>query len=435
MSIQTKAGAGLIGLCALYTVSAVAEISVSTRIDDTTGGDWRATYGSCYSVVPWAPRAVHNPEFEVGPDFEGDQPQQYVIPIEPPQDAFCISGAATDKFDFRIFTAGAPEPNPGHAFVWGFHDPNSGEQFAVLPGTPQWNACRGIFYPATYDSDMFDFDPLSGEIKLETGGSATVAFYFLSEADVCRSQDYRLFIDGNKVAEGNIKDLSVGKYLVFDIDGLPEGGSLIRLDTEQIADGNSLAFCQNQGSTFGLNSHLAGIFVDGTEACAPPGGITRTLGYWKTHPDVIDGSFDGDGGFESLLPLNFCGEEIAVACDAVKFLSQGGGGINNFKRQGMAALLNCEAFGCSSEISTLIADGSAACGAGTSFDFGGAGSTLDEFNNSGDDLALPFDSPSAQPHACSSLSPKQLKKLQKLESLDSLSKKQAKKLEKLLSKM
>ena len=276
MNNKTTAGIGLFGLCMLWASTAAADIAVSKYIDDWTHGDWRGFYGSCYSVVPWAPPAVHNPEYPVGPDFQGDSPQQYIIPITDNPSAACISGAATDQFDFRIFANGTPavtDPYPaaaGHAYVWGFNEPNSGDKFEVNAGTPQWNACRSIFYPATFDNDLFDYDPLSAEIKLKTGGDATVAFYFLSETDQCRAQDYTLLIDGVKVAEGNIKDLSVGKYLVFDITGLPEGGSTIRLDTTDITGDNVLANCANQSSTFGPNSHLSGIFIDGTEACAEP---------------------------------------------------------------------------------------------------------------------------------------------------------------------
>jgi len=268
MNKQGKTGIGLFGLCALFAAAAMADISVSTRIDDTTGGDWRGKYGSCYSVVPWAPRAVF-PEYQIGPEFQGENPGQYTIPITGNPDAFCVAGAATDAFDFRLFTASSPEPNPGHAFVWGFHDPGSGGGNEVLSGTPQWNACRSIFYPATFDSDLFDYDPMSTEIKLKKGGSATVAFYFLSEDDQCRAQDYTLKINGNIEAQGNVKDLTVGKYVVFDIDGL-EDDSIIRLDTVDIAGGNSLANCANQLSSLGPNSHLSGIFIDGTEACAVP---------------------------------------------------------------------------------------------------------------------------------------------------------------------
>jgi hypothetical protein len=128
--------------------------------------------------------------------------------------------------------------------------------------------------------------------------------------------------------------------------------------------------------------------------------ITRTLGYFKTHANVIDGSFDGPGGFPSLLPQEFCGEAIVEACDAVEYLKTGGGGIDCFKRQGMAALLNCQAFGCPADTLDLIEAASEACGAGAEFDFGDACYALDDYNESGDDLDLPFQSPKADPKAC-----------------------------------
>jgi hypothetical protein len=128
--------------------------------------------------------------------------------------------------------------------------------------------------------------------------------------------------------------------------------------------------------------------------------ITRTLGYWKNHPTVIDGTFDGPGGFPSLLPLEFCGEAIEEPCDAVAFLRTGGGGIKCVKRQGMAALLNCQAFGCPGDILDLIMAASEACANGGMFDFNYACDALDEYNESGDDLDLPFKSPRALPKYC-----------------------------------
>jgi hypothetical protein len=129
--------------------------------------------------------------------------------------------------------------------------------------------------------------------------------------------------------------------------------------------------------------------------------VTRTLGFWKNHPTVIDGSFDGPGGVPSLLPLQFCGQTITMPCAAVAFLSQRGGALNAFQRQGMAALLNCSEFGCPPNILQVIQAGSSACATGSAtFDFGAAASTLDSFNGSGDNLNLPFQPPSAQPKFC-----------------------------------
>jgi hypothetical protein len=280
MSILGKANIGLVGLCTLYAVTAVADISVVTRpIDETTGGNWEGTYGSCYSVVPWAPRTVF-PEYPIGPDFQSKYVAQYQItedrsvappvPFEPPKDAQCISGPGKAYFDFRIFTAGDPELNPdGNAFVWGFQEPGV-NKWSVAAGTQQWNACLNDFYPAGWDSDDVDFEPLSAEIKLTTGGNATVAFYLLSAETTCRSQDYTLFINDSPVANGNVKNLSIGKYLVFDIEGLPEEGSTIRLETKEITGGNDSTYCGIVQSELAENSFVNGIFVDGTDACAPP---------------------------------------------------------------------------------------------------------------------------------------------------------------------
>lgn len=120
---------------------------------------------------------------------------------------------------------------------------------------------------------------------------------------------------------------------------------------------------------------------------------TRTLGYWKNHPDAT----------KMFLPFAdpFCGEQIDEHCDAYAFLSLGGGGLNNFKRQAMAALFNCAAWGCSDDVADLIQAGSDACAANDpSFDYGNAGEVLDIFNNSGDDLPLGFDGGRAKPKYC-----------------------------------
>ena len=119
---------------------------------------------------------------------------------------------------------------------------------------------------------------------------------------------------------------------------------------------------------------------------------TRTLGYWKNHPDAT----------KMFLPLGeFCGEQIDEHCDAYDFLSLGGGGLNNFKRQAVAALFNCAAWGCTDAVADLIQAGSDACAANDpSFDYGNAGEVLDIFNNSGDDLPLGFNGGRAKPKYC-----------------------------------
>jgi hypothetical protein len=130
-------------------------------------------------------------------------------------------------------------------------------------------------------------------------------------------------------------------------------------------------------------------------------GITRTPGFWRNRPRVIDGSIDGGGGVPSLLPFTFCGQVVDQACEAVALMRRRGGGVNAFSRHAVAAILNCRAFGnCPATVMQLVNDGSAACAAGASFGFGAAADVLAAFNQSGDDLALPFNPGKAQPKYC-----------------------------------
>ncbi|RLD02181.1 MAG: hypothetical protein DRI65_15105 [Chloroflexota bacterium] len=276
MNIQTKLGASAFALCTLFASSAMATDAVvtETRIDTDTKGSWMGVYGNCYNVLPQGSGRQCYPEIEIGPDFVSTAPaEQYDNDRCEPEfaDALCISGEATDKFDVRIFSTAPPTPGDpdslnNHAFVWGFQEAD------VEAGTSQQNACQGqpghspdANYASTFDSDLFAFDPLSGEIKVLMGGDATIAYYFLSESTICRSQDYELFIEGDSVASGSIEDISHGKYVVFDIVGIPDG-ALVRLDTR---DSETAAMCAPAtGEAF--NSHMSGIFVDGTRACAIP---------------------------------------------------------------------------------------------------------------------------------------------------------------------
>jgi hypothetical protein len=246
--------------------------------------------------------------------------------------------------------------------------------------------------------------PLVSELKLNFTGSITLAYYFINgEAGLppsgipeCRTEDFKISINGLEKT-GTIGNFQFGKYVIFEVGGL-EGETLIRFEVAFSMEDQCAALgTPDEDFIPGVNNVLSGIFISN---CEEGPFITRTLGYWKNHPTVIDGSFDGPDDFPSLLPLNFCGEDIPEPCDAVKFLRSRGGGIKCFKRQGMAALLNCQAFGCPDGIYDLIMAGSEACAAGDGFDFKAACSDLDDYNESGDDFELPFKSPPAQPKLC-----------------------------------
>jgi hypothetical protein len=287
----------LLGLCALFAVSAQADpVVTQTTIDSTTKGLWVGTYGSCYNVLPQGSPRTCFPEIEIGPDFISGAPEQYDnIKGEPPcagdiefEEAVCITGQATDNFDFRAFTDSAPG---NVAYVWGFNEPGSGGPHEVAAGTSQENACMGqdghspdAVYASTFDSDQYSFDPLSTEITMTQGGDATLAFYFLSEADVCRSQAYNLKINGSDVpgGAGTVDDISQGLYVVMDVTGIPDGAT-VRLDVT--------AATPNCGSNTGeaFNSHLSGIFVDGTQACADDPLGCRFTGGLNDKFDTGDG--------------------------------------------------------------------------------------------------------------------------------------------------
>jgi hypothetical protein len=123
----------------------------------------------------------------------------------------------------------------------------------------------------------------------------------------------------------------------------------------------------------------------------PQGGPTRTPGFWKTHPIAT----------ASQLPIEFCGRTVTQVCDAIGLAGQQGGGLSAFTRHAVTAALNCKAFGCSSDVQDVLDAGNAACAAGDqAYDYSGAASFLDEFNNSGDALPTGFDQEAANPKYC-----------------------------------
>jgi hypothetical protein len=123
----------------------------------------------------------------------------------------------------------------------------------------------------------------------------------------------------------------------------------------------------------------------------PQGGPTRTPGFWKTHPNAT----------AAQLPISFCGRTVTEVCDAIGLAGQQGGGLNAFTRHAVTAALNCEAFGCPTDVQAALDAGNAACAAGdASYDYGSAASFLDEFNNAGDAIDSGLDQEAANPRFC-----------------------------------
>lgn len=188
--------------------------------------------------------------------------------------------------------------------------------------------------------------------------------------------------DGN--GDGDLCDPEDGPF--------PEGQPL----------GNSPAYggCDANPDPFPADNSFGAFIDSGDDECnvqydfgytRETNEATRTPGFWKNHPDATS----------SLLPIEFCGETIEDFCQAYSLLDLGGGGLNKFSRHAVAGLLNCAAFGCPDSISALIAAGSAACAAGETFDWETAGTTLDLYNNSGEEVEpADFEPGAADPKFC-----------------------------------
>ena len=430
-------GLAVIGLLSSAGAFAAVTVSCGDNTDSNctsavTGGRWDQNFGNdahnCLYLLSINPD--RNTESPIGPEV-----------IETDNPLTCLGGLETTNLvgmgdvTVRIFAGNDPETNayaysrtnlanvsaaqfiPGDCPVTDFDSTNPNLRVGSFDnGDTNANSPGGNTRPI--------IEPLSLEFALTANvrGNATVSYYFVQGANDCRILEWTLKVNGAVVDSGPISDFALGKYLVFDFDGL-QGGETVLLELVDNDDGSC--------DTGVPNSTVGGLFISGTSVCGYCGdgywdqeteecdgsdptdpnaeicssrctlpAPSRTLGYWKNHPTVIDGSFDGAGGQPSLLPLRFCGEAITEPCDAVEYLRMGGGGKKKFMRQGMAALLNCTAFDCPNRIRRVIREGSDACATGADYRYGRAGSILGTFNEANDDLPLPFQSPSALPKYC-----------------------------------
>lgn len=109
---------------------------------------------------------------------------------------------------------------------------------------------------------------------------------------------------------------------------------------------------------------------------APPSSgpyATRTIGYWKTHPQALEAALNGGD-------INICGNVVTDFCSAYQLLNLRGGGASNFLRQATAAKLNCiastdgEPWGCAPEIDDPTSGLLASCAITNA-------NALDDYNN------------------------------------------------------
>ena len=341
--------AGLLGIAAISASSASAAIVVSpAQVDVFTGGDYRDTYGACFSIVAQASPRTNLPEVEIGPEFYTVAPIQYdnvcsqdqiddvggfsentsgcdttpgivvddPIPNADFDSAVCVTerGAVTSSpqaFDVRFTrNIGTPsDPEEGPAYAWSYREPNGNgvnETYEIIEydgstasAASQYNAClsepgQDVFRASTFDNELFVFDPLSGIVDIKTGGSGKIAFYFLTAAIACREQLWSLYVNerdaaGNLTGEvlsqdGIIGDFARGKYLVFDLSDIPENGAIIRLEIEDSFGDASCASVPESDPA--PNSVISGIFVSGTNAC---GGSIKLEKFTNGHDGDVAG--------------------------------------------------------------------------------------------------------------------------------------------------
>lgn len=233
----------------MFGVAAQATDVSGPYYDNTTGGDWRGTYGDCFQMVPQPEQdRVEEP---VGPGWYSEAMGQYAFNN-------CYSGA--------LFDAGAID--------WRIHDGEGNEAFAwkdeadAPPESGQvWNECLGQRYFGVWDNHRFVWDPLTLEVTLTVGGDLTIAYFFSDEINVCRELDFDFFVDGVLEGSGTVGDLMTGKYIYFDLTGVPDTGVTLRLE---VFDAPGDPVCSEPKDQDGLNSLIGGVFINGTTVCEEP---------------------------------------------------------------------------------------------------------------------------------------------------------------------
>jgi hypothetical protein len=92
-------------------------------------------------------------------------------------------GVSPTFFDFRFFLNNYGSEY--QAYAWSFLEPNNNgkaEPFEIKEGlsrpASQYNACLDVLRASTFDNGLYEFDPLTGEVKIVADGDATIAYYF-----------------------------------------------------------------------------------------------------------------------------------------------------------------------------------------------------------------------------------------------------------------
>ncbi len=225
-----------------WAVVTVSNPQILDATDFTTPGAWQNNgFGECFYLLPGP--VVPGDEEPVGPDFFSVSPGQYT-----PNTCF---GAGIDvlfpeNIDWRIFR-GDPD-SAAFAFTAAPTPADDIQEKAKQnPGCLAGGVLNGPRGTTWDDGDLFTgvgvVPPMASELKLDFNGRLTLAYYFVNgEAPVlggtkfeeCRTQEFILTVfpsvGGPVTRTGTVGEFSMGKYVVFELDGL-EGETLLRFQT------------------------------------------------------------------------------------------------------------------------------------------------------------------------------------------------------------
>jgi hypothetical protein len=250
----SNAFAGSFLLAVLFVCSTVSagpggDIQVSGPFfDETTRGDWRDTYGSCFFLIPDTRDEMTRES--VGPSWCGEDPRQYRYNN-------CYGGLLFDlepgnsSVDWRIFRN---EEQDVSISTWT-------TDLTIVDDSPQWNPCINDFRHATYATEGDSTDSLGLDLRLDVKGDITVAYYFTGAQSRCRETIFGLSVDGVEMASGRIEDFATGTYVVFDVEGLDldADGTVISIMAEDAPGNPQCEISDTERS----NVHVSGVFVSG----------------------------------------------------------------------------------------------------------------------------------------------------------------------------
>jgi hypothetical protein len=390
-----------LAIAIIAMLPATAQIVVTgPTIDTTTQGDWRGHYGNCFYLIPQPKNPQEWPEEIVGPDLFSVNPGEYTnySPYAP----HCFGGdlfnadPSLSKVDWRVY---ARDPS-SHAFAWTYFDG------AVRPNVSEWNPCLAAFRNGYWDDDLFTNDPLVVSLALKAGGDATIAYYFFNGGDECRQLKWTFTVDagsGPVTKTGTIGDLANGKYIVFDVKGMPNPPvqTIVTMSAEN--DTQNAHVCDAASVVPGVNSIIGPVFVSGTNVCTPGiPEICRTPGFWDTHAGTEKSASQnivqqiltkvGGVGICGGLTLNNTQLHSAQSAEEAMCVSPEGDPRLQLARQLAATALNCVMTNGSAScqdvtIRNTFATCNTACGAKNTAAYGQCIKSLDCYNNGGRLLA------------------------------------------------